>query len=302
MAMLVPSANSKDSIEASGGPHFGYNGETNPEYYFILNDGSITVVSPMTLSSAPQSTYSLLGEHMDESSWYNYYGGSSVPSTITHPSTNENVYRNQYVTVAHYLASGGLVVTAARTGTAKGFGASDAYQYAVNWIQSNGGMPGDAVLTYAGDETMQPVSIQPTNDQPYPNRTSYIFTWRHASSGILSNDKITVAVDDAGHLTKYYDDYYVWNSVCRCEMEKVRPYYAAPWVPEFHIGTYVRVWRTLGAPTQAMIPQIASPSYAYCASDMSSPISQAIPCGVSTTSSGKTFRNLMTGAVISSGI
>lgn len=238
---------------------------------------------------------------MNESYWYSYYGGGSVPSTTTHPTSNEDLYRNPYVTVDHYLASGGILVSAARTGTAKGFAASDAYQYATNWIQNNGGLPSDAALTYAGEEVMQPDSTQATSDQPYPNRVSYIFTWRHASSGILANDKITVAVDDAGHLTKYYKDYYVWNPVCKCELEKVLPYYAPPWVPVYHITTYARVWRTLAAPVQTITPQITASSYAYCASDMTAPTSQAIPCGIDASSSGPTYRSLMTGAVVSSG-
>lgn len=301
IAMLIPARNAADAIEAAGGPHFGYNNSTNPEYYFMLSDGTIVVTNPMALSTAPTATYSLNGEQMNESYWYNYYGGGSVTSTVTHPSPNENLYRSPYATVTHYLASGGLIVNSGRTGTAKGFGANDALQYALNWIQNNGGLPSDAVLTYAGDETMQPDAVQPTSDQPYPNRTSYVFTWRHASSGILSNDKITIAVDDAGSLTKYYQDYYVWNSLCQCEMEKVRPYYAPPWVPSYHISTYARVWRALGAPTQAITPQITGSSYAYCASDMSSPTSQAVPCAVSGSSSAKTYRSLVTGAVISSG-
>ena len=96
MAMLIPSANAADVIEAAGGPHFGYNGDTNPEYYFIMSDGSVGVVSPFTFSSAPRTAYALTPESMNESYWYNYYGGSNVPSTITHPSGNENVYRNPY--------------------------------------------------------------------------------------------------------------------------------------------------------------------------------------------------------------
>lgn len=297
MAMLIPAQNSGDAIEAAGGPHFGYNGDTNPEYYFIQSDGTVGVVSPMALSAEPSQAYSLIGEQMNESYWYNYYGGGGVSSAITHPSSNEDLYRNPYVTVTHYLASGGIVVNAGRTGTAKGFSAGDALQYALNWIQDNGGLPSDAVLTYAGDEVVQPNSVQPTSDQPYPNRTSYVFTWRHANSGILSNDKITVAVDDAGHLTTY--NMRTYNVRCGCWYE--RAYQAPPWVPVYHVSTYARVWRTLGAPTQTINPTITGSSYAYCASDMAAPVSEAVPCAVSGTSSGRTYRSLATGAVISLG-
>lgn len=196
------------------------------------------------------------------------------------------------------------MVDAGRSGTAKGFSGSDAYNYALNWIQNNGGLPSDAVLTYAGDEVMQPDSVQPTSDQPFPSRTSYLFTWRHASSGILSNDKITIAVDDAGHLTWYWDEkdgYY--DPDCKCWQTEYYGHYDVPWVPEYHISTYVRAWRTLGAPTQTITPTITSSSYAYRASDMAAAVSQAVPCGVSSTSTSpvKTYRSLATGAIISSG-
>lgn len=299
MSMLIPNANSSDRIEAAGGPHFGYNGDTSPEYYFMQSDGTVGVVSPFTLSSAPQSVYSLVPESMNESYWYNYYGGSSVPSTITHPSGNENLYRSQYVTVDHYLASGGVVVSTERTGTARGFAATDAYQYAANWIQNNGGLPNDASLEFAGEEVQSPNSTPPTSDQPYPNRTRYLFTWRHASSAILSNDKITIAVDDAGSLTTYSKQVQIWNVHCRCYVSKTIYYQAPPWVPVYHLATYVRVWRTLGSPTQSITPKVTASSYAYCASDMYDASSVANPCGVNSSSGRMTFIDLVTGRQIS---
>ncbi len=69
MSMLIPSANTYDAIEAAGGPHFGYNSDTNPEYYYINPDGSVGVASPLTFSSAPLTTYALSPESMNESYW-----------------------------------------------------------------------------------------------------------------------------------------------------------------------------------------------------------------------------------------
>jgi hypothetical protein len=134
---LVPLQNESDDIEARGGPHYGYDGDTNPVYLSYAN-GSLQAQIAM-LSSAPASTYSLIGESMNETYWYNFYGGGSVASETIHPTTNEDLYRNPYVYVDHYLGSGGLMAVTPATGTAKGFYQDDALQYAEEWIASSGG-------------------------------------------------------------------------------------------------------------------------------------------------------------------
>ena len=148
---------------------------------------------------------------MNESYWYNYYGGSNVPSVTSQPSANEKLYRNPYVLVDHYYASGGLFVAGVGTRTARGFSISQALSYAQSWIQSNGGMPSDAALTFAGEENITPSTAQATSDQPYPNIGQYIFTWRHAESGLLGPDRIDIAIDDNGHLTTYTKYVQVWD-------------------------------------------------------------------------------------------
>lgn len=301
MEMLIPATNASDSIEASGGPHFGPNGSTNPQAYFIGADGQVVVSSVSKLSSAPQAIYALVPEQMDEAYWNSYYGGGSVPSTVTHPSSNENLYRNQYALVDHYLASGGLFVATAATGTARGFSSADAYQYALNWIQTNGGLPSDAVLTYAGDETVSPTATQPTSDQPYPGTRQYTFVWRHANSAILDHDKIQINVDDAGKLTLYSKPgRSIYNAGCQCMIQLQTYYYGSPWVPVYHIHTYVRLWRSLGAPIQAFVATRTAQSYGYCSSDMVAVISEAIPCGITAGASGVLYQDLKTGASISS--
>ncbi len=146
--------------------------------------------------------------------------------------------------------------------------------------------------------------MQPSLPQTSRTRIAlaYLFTWRHSSSGILSNDKITVAVDDAGTLTTYTKQETIWSPHCMCYIKETVTYKSTPWIPAYHVSTYARVWRTLGAPLQTITPQITSPRYAYCASDMSSATSQATPCGVDSPSGTTTFRDLVTGRAVSSGI
>lgn len=304
IAMLVPSANRLDSIEAPGGPHFGYNNQTNPTYYYCCDgQGNVTTQSVAKLGYAPAQQSALIPEAMDENYWYNYYGGSSVPSTRINPTANDHLYRNAYVTVEHFQASGGLMVSAQATGTAKGFSMADALAYAQSWVGQNGGMPADAALTFAGAEGMRPTSLQATSDQPYPNVRQYIFIWRHASSALLGADRIYVGVDDAGHLTKYYRDVTTWNSRCECEIDREIPYYAAPWVPVYHIHTYVRAWRSLGGSTgtrfpmsqTTLLPGTTTAGYAYCASDISDPNSVAQPCQIGSSSSTASYYDLSTG-------
>ena len=297
ISMLVPTANANDAIEASGGPHFGYNNDTQPQYIAMGPDGTVGPQTVSTLGSAPTSVYSLNAEQMDESYWYNYYGGGSVPSTTSHPSSNEDLYRNPYVSVDHYLASGGLSVVTAATGTAKGFSGAQAYQYALSWIQNNGGLPSDAVLTFAGDETMSPAPSQPTQDQPYPGVRAYSFMWRHANSAVLDNDFIQINVDDHGSLTQYQTK--TWNVHCGCWVWYT--YYAAPWIPKYHMRMYVRVWRTLAAALSTFKASFTAQAYGYCATDMTQPQSQATPCGVNFSSGRTTYTDLKYGGPVGAG-
>lgn len=284
---LVPTSNESDPIEAKGGPHYGYDGDTNP-VYFSYSSGSLQP-SIATLSSAPTSTYSLIAEPMNETYWYNFYGGSSVPSETIHPTGNEDLYENPYVYVDHYLASGGLYAEAPSTDTAKGFSQSDALQYAISWIGSNGGgLPSDAVLTYAGAETMAPTTAAATTDQPYPANRQYLFIWRHDASALFGSDKIQINIDDAGSLTKYTETVSTYNTVCRCTIQHVIVYYAAPWIPEYHVHVYSRLWRTVGAPLQSVNPTTAFSTYALCGSGMGDTQSIAVPCGIAQ-SAGKTL-------------
>jgi hypothetical protein len=285
---LIPAANAADDIEAAGGPHFGPNGSTNPQYYTRVNDGKLSVTSTATLPSVPASVYSLTPEAMNESYWESEYGGSSVPSTLTHPTANEDLYRNPYVYVDHYLASGGLIAATASTGTAQGFSEVDAYNYALSWINQNGGLPADAVLTFAGPETISPTSTAPTSDRPYPNTRQYIFVWRHGSSGLLSNDKIEIHIDDAGAYTKYQKYITILSPHCMCDIQELITYYAAPWVPVYHMHIYVREWRSIGGVLRSFQVENTggATSYALCGSDISATTSEATPCGVTTTASG----------------
>ncbi len=297
---LVPAANKADAIEAPGGPHYGPNGSINPQYYTWNEDSQMLSVQIATLSSAPTSTYNLVPEAMNESYWYNYYGGTSVPSVTSHPSANEDLYRNQYTLVDHFLASGGLLVANPDTGTAKGFSINEAYQYALSWINSNGGLPGDAALTYAGQQTVMPTSAQSTSDQPYPNVRQYMFTWRHANSAVLG-DSISILVDDAGSLTQESIQIGTrYAAGCRCLMPVYKLVYVQPWVPAYHIAGYSRMWRTLGG---TVAPQagtaVRASAYAYCGSDMMAAQSVATPCALIQQGSSTRQVNAMSGQALS---
>jgi hypothetical protein len=298
-AALIPSANVADSIELSGGPNFGPDGSVNPQYYAINSDGQLAVQSVATLPSLPQSIYSLVPEQMNESYWNTYYGGSSVPSETLHPSANENVYRNPNVSVDHYLASGGVIVSAASTGTARGISLTQAYQYALDWIQSNGGLPGDAALTFAGEQTITPTTTEPTTDQPYPGNAEYVFIWRHAQSGLLTNDKIQINVDDAGALTTTTTTVMIYTPRCQCYKPDTIVQHVPPWIPSYHINTYVRLWRSLGAAGAAYAASVSlsATSFAYCGSAMSSTTSRAVPCGVASSSGRMQYLDPQSGAI-----
>ncbi len=301
MSALVPSSNANDRIEAPGGPSFGPNNSTNPGYYTIVNGSWATPVPTQAqslLAVAPQSVYALTPEQMDESYWNTYYGGSSVPSVVSHPSSNEDLYRNEQVMVDHYLASGGLIVTSERTGTAQGFSEANAYNYAQTWIASNGGLPSDAVLTFAGAEKNSLMSqTSNVSGETYPNITQYVFIWRHGSSAVVGSDKIQINVDDAGALTTKTIKVLNIHGNCYISETVSEP----PWIPVFHIHTYVRVWRTLGAATvtyRSTESGVNAGAYGYCSSDMTLPTSQAQPCGVIPTSTGHEYTDTASTSVL----
>ena len=276
---LVPQPNETDDIEARGGPHYGIDRDTNPIYLSYAN-GSLQAQIAM-LSSAPASTYALTGESMNETYWYNFYGGGSVASEIIHPTGNEDLYRNPYAYVDHYLASGGLVAVTPATGTAKGFYQDDALQYAEQWIASNGGqLPSHAVLTFGGAQTISPTTTAPTSDAPAPGNRQYMFVWRHGSSGLLGSDKIQINIDDAGTWTRVPETVGgTYNSNCQCIIPKVIFVNGPPWIPAFHVHLYTRLWRTIGAPLQPVAASGTYSAYALCGSDIGSTQSTASPCG-----------------------
>lgn len=272
---LVPQRNLSDAIEAPGGPHYGYDGDTNPTYMHCCSASQSIRTGSQAFSSST-STYSLVPEQMDETYWYNTYGGSSVSSQLTYPNGNEHDYRNPYVFVRHYLASGGLIVGQRSTGSAAGFSDTDAYNYAVSWINSNGGFPSDAVLTFAGAGILYPQVSVTNSTKPYPNVRHYTFVWRHATNGIQAGDKMQIDIDDDGRYERDCTDY--------DPPLKNHCYTTSTWDPQFHVSVYVRVWRQLGSAISVQSTSTTvqtSGTYvgsALCASDMSDPSSTASPC------------------------
>jgi hypothetical protein len=313
IAMLVPTANEGDVIEAAGGPHFGINGMSFPTYFYTNTKGQLTTQvvarrvpgNPASSPSLNTTVYSLVPEQMNESAWYQRYAGDS--GTISYPSSNEHDYDSPSASVRHFGASGGVVVALHATGTAQGISQAAAYQYALSFVQNNGGLPADAALTFQGTETMSPVPPMPTcpggyllpagygmtfckalipygawisNTFPYPSVRQYVFIWRHAYNGIVSGDKIQVNVDDDGG--------YIIGSTTHGSIY----YWTGRWNPVPHVNTYVRVWRTLGAPIgsisrvqYSLSPELsgsAPAGGALCSTEMSSPVSVAAPCDVYT--------------------
>ena len=287
---LIPTPNTADIIEGSG-PGFGPNGDTSPAYFRISNGSwgpGVATQLPATSAAPLQTSYSLTPEQMDESYWYNTYGGTSLTGLITHPSSNENLYRDQNVTVDHFLATGGLLVAAQRTGTAKGVAEADAYSYALNWLSSNGGLPADAVLTYAGGQTNSLLSPTPPDASvPYPNVTQYVFVWRHGSSGLVGSDKIEIRIDDAGFLSK--QTIQIYNTRCQCYVNQVINTY--PWQQRFHMHAYARMWRQIGAPLSDRRNTMSynSGSYGLCGTEFADPTSTGVPCAVTNGTGGHVF-------------
>ncbi len=290
IGMLVPQANTGAAIELNGGANFGVNGATNPLFYQALGGGVGTTQTSGT--SVNGTEYTLTPETVNESYWMNLYGN---PGAMSYPSTNEHVYATSTAVVRHYFASGGLVAITPASGTAGAVSESQALQYAETWIGNNGGMPSDAVLSYGGQISNPNPSVittgysypvvAPTSSFPaYNNTRAWVFIWRHASS-IINGDKIEVMVDDAGSWTFYnYSSLGIY-------------YYYTPWVSSPSVRLYSRVWRTLAAPvgTVSMVTPattLASDRSApatttgYCAPDMASTSTTAIPCQQYTSGSG----------------
>lgn len=290
LGMYIPNANKPDAIERAGGPHFGPNGSTAPVFYYCCDNlGNATPGSISRLPSASSQVYSLTPETMNETYWYNLYGGGNVSSRITYPSNNEHLYRNPYVMVDHFLASGGLIVAAPPTGTGKGFSQDDALSYAQSWVSSNGGWPSDATLSYAGAEIISPTQLPVDDGAPYPQVRQYVFKWRHGQSGVILGDKLEVAVDDHG----------TWTVACTRNPDppyNPRCYLTTPWKPSFHIVGYTRVWRSIASSVrqitrlhtytvrQPLVP--STPGNALCSSDMTDPNSIAKPCDMYLDSTG----------------
>jgi hypothetical protein len=298
IGMLVPAKNASDSLEANGGPHFGYNGDTNPIYYYCCNsNNAVTTASPSMVSSAT-SAYTLVPESVSESQLLTKYDASSTTYKMQEPNTNEHVFASQGVIVQHYLASGGIVVSMQSTGNAYGVSPAAALSYAQSWLENTGGgLPSDAVLTFAGIETMSASPTTLWGSVPYPNVKEYVFIWQHGTSGVLSGDKIQVNVDDAGTFT--YSCHVLRGSVESCA-------YSGPWVSSPHVAAYVRIWRSLGTPAIAPTPApgAAIPaSYlglrrvgtALCASNMVSTSNVATPCAVYGATGTRYFVDASTG-------
>jgi len=308
IGMLVPQANASAAIELSGGANFGVNGATNPLFYEAVGGGVSTVQTSGTAVDGTE--YTLVPEAVNESQWLSAYGDPT--GTMTYPSANEHVYKTSTAVVRHYVASGGVVALTPASGTAGAVSESQALQYAETWIANNGGMPSDAVLSYGGEisnpnpgiitqgypyQVVIPISGVPAY-AAYNNVRAWVFIWRHASD-IIDGDKIEVMVDDAGSWTFY------GNQIVK--------YYNQPWISSPSVRLYSRVWRTLGgSPGKASMislpatfesdPSAPATTTGYCAPDMASTSTTAIPCQQYTSGSGLMwyYVSLVTGELLGS--
>jgi len=297
---LIPPQNISDVMESSSSSHFGHNGDASPTYYSCCTSTSNTMpLHPNVVakgSSPINSQVNLIPEQMDETSWYNTYGGNSGNSTITDPSSNEHLLHSGVMTVAHFLASGGLFYSSSLTMNNAGFTQDQALSYALSWIQNNGGLPSDAVLTLAGTATAVPYKSNSGD------AIDYEFMWQHGSSFVLSDDNILISIDDNGHLTR----------TCHYDKEQHRDIcvWQAPWIPVYNVNAYRRLWRGVGT-TAGSISRISytAPAnttfdgYAYCAPPIDNAATVAIPCDVWANSQGNfTYVDPTSGAVITSGV
>lgn len=180
-----------------------------------------------------------------------------------------------------------MAVTPA-TGTAKGFYQDDALQYAEQWIASNGGqLPSDAVLTFAGAQTISPTATAPTSDAPTPQNRQYMFVWRHGSSGLLGSDKIQINIDDAGVWIRTPETVGgTYNIKCQCMIPKTIFVNTPPWIPAYHVHLYTRLWRTIGAPLQPVASSSTYSSYVLCGSDIGNPRAPRHPAAQSSRAAG----------------
>jgi len=284
--MLIPDANQNDVIEARGGPHFGPDGSVNPTFYTCCDpNGGVQRNAVYKYPQPLNNLVNLTAETMNESYWYGQLGGNSLPNKTYVINSNVHVYQNTNGMVVHYLASGGVLYMAAMTRTARGFSISDAYNYALSWLNGNGGLPSDAALTFDGIAYSIPAHAAGTTASSTP--IEYSFIWRHSASGLLGADSILVSVDDAGD----YQEECANGDRNRCQKVLV-------WVPEYHVNFYKRLWRSVASTGQTIqrVAYFAPPShsgittqskssgpapsagYALCAPPIDSLSTAASPC------------------------
>lgn len=145
----------------------------------------------------------------------------------------------------------------------------------------------------------------------------YVFVWRHANSAVFGDDGITVAVDDNGSWS-YNCGYYgkvdplTGDPIMQC-------FYGDPWIPEFHVNLYRRLWRTIAsagalanrvayrAPSStsggvhplSYTPQPApAAGYAYCAPAIDDLSNTAVPCDLYVHNDGLSVVDSTSGAVV----
>jgi hypothetical protein len=183
----------------------------------------------------------------------------------------------------------------------------------------DGGLPADAVLTFAGrvtnpnaDAILPPgcpgESCQiPVAAYPAHNNTRlWTFIWRHKKSGILWGDKIQVNVDDGGS----------WSVIQQaCQPRGGVPQFCIvpPWIPSVHVSLYSRVWRTVVAAKSqvstitlpnslSLDPNAKQSATGLCAPDMASTKMVAVPCQQYTSANGdvRSYMSLVDGTPIGS--
>jgi hypothetical protein len=319
IGMVIPNANAGDYIEGSNGPNFGTSGNTFGSYYDYEGiPGGMAVTQPSGMNTA--SVYSLAPEAVDESQWYSLYGNPAGAKST--PNSNEHDFVSATAIVSHYLASGGVFAEAPASGTAGAISQQAAYQFALSFIANNGGLPADAILSYAGQTTnpnsnvviQQPTSVTAADFPEFTNVRDWVFIWRHKKSGILLGDKIQVNVDDAGYWTAVPELCAVKGQIVIVNPGQppapLGTCHVPPWNSSPQVEFYDRVWRTLGAATASVATSTpnsptskAKQSIAgLCASAIDDPVSQARPCQefLDTPDSVRYYVDLGTGASVGS--
>lgn len=319
IGMLIPSANVSDVIEARGGENFGNDRDTSPQFFGTSSDSTGVALGTQSGLAVNGDSYNLIAEPVNESAWKQQYGNPS--GTEISPNSNLHVFTSKFATVLHFLASGEVVAESPGSGTAGAIGEAQAYQYAVSWIASNGGLPSDAVLTFAGRiNNPVPSHILPCSSGATPpcnipaaalpsnsGTLLWEFIWRHRSNGILWGDKIQIDVDDAGMWT-------VMQQPCNGRVG-IPPFcITPPWIPSAHVAEYVRIWRSLGSVSShhALIALpatmlLSGTSYTkaltgLCAPDAGTTDMVAAPCQEYSAPGGKVrvYRSLITGKTLGS--